>query len=71
MNFPTLIFLFMVCVGLTTIAIITYFAYIIEVTLLLAILPFAFFWLLWIKTSGWLLLPESTRQSIRKVFNKK
>ena len=71
MDVRILIFLFMVCVGLTIIAIITYCAYIIEVTLLLAILPFTFFWLLWIRNSGWFLLPESSRRSIKKVFMKK
>ena len=61
----------MVGVGLTTIAIITYIACIIEVTLLIVILPFAFFWLLWIKSSGWHLLSENTRQSIKNIFMKK
>ena len=70
MKFGNLIFIFMVGVGLTTIAIISYIAYIIEVTLIIVVLPFAFFWLLWIKRSGWNLLPEKTKQFIKNIFMK-
>ena len=61
-------FIFTNLVGVATTVIIVYMAMKLETKLLIGALVFVFFWFLWIKRSGWYLLPTKFRNRLKNVI---